>query len=286
MKRAFTLIELLVVIAIIAILAAILFPVFAQAKAAAKKTASISNVKQKTLGVLLYAGDVDDTMVPATLWAPQNSPGGNGYPFGFGNGWAAPWTWLILPYIKNGDIFQDPQAQGPAKGFASDLSNKIFYPSYGLNYVWLSPWDGTKQTPVSLSALARPADTVMIASKWSSPETDLGDGFLGFNFSYAAQDPLLNYTVETPHCYTIPQYCAANWGVDSWETAKTVAAGRNTGGNSLRAGNQTVVGWTDGHAKAMAPGRLAVGTNWTPTIPKDNTVYVTGWEESNLWGAR
>jgi prepilin-type N-terminal cleavage/methylation domain-containing protein len=59
-KRAFTLIELLVVIAIIAILAAILFPVFAQAKVAAKKAAALSNVRQIGLGILLYTIDYDD----------------------------------------------------------------------------------------------------------------------------------------------------------------------------------------------------------------------------------
>jgi len=61
-RRAFTLIELLVVIAIIAILAAILFPVFAQAKEAAKKTTCISNTKQSALASIMYAGDADDTL--------------------------------------------------------------------------------------------------------------------------------------------------------------------------------------------------------------------------------
>jgi prepilin-type N-terminal cleavage/methylation domain-containing protein len=61
MKRAFTLIELLVVIAIIAILAAILFPVFAQAKVAAKKTAAVSNVKQIGMATMQYMADYDDT---------------------------------------------------------------------------------------------------------------------------------------------------------------------------------------------------------------------------------
>ena len=61
MKRhAFTLIELLVVIAIIAILAAILFPVFAQAKEAAKKTTTLSNLKQTATAILMYSGDNDD----------------------------------------------------------------------------------------------------------------------------------------------------------------------------------------------------------------------------------
>jgi len=63
-RRAFTLIELLVVIAIIAILAAILFPVFAQAKVAAQKTADLSNQKQHATGTLLYSGDFDDTFFP------------------------------------------------------------------------------------------------------------------------------------------------------------------------------------------------------------------------------
>ncbi|HLK14176.1 MAG TPA: prepilin-type N-terminal cleavage/methylation domain-containing protein, partial [Fimbriimonadaceae bacterium] len=64
LKRAFTLIELLVVIAIIAILAAILFPVFAQAKAQAKRSVCLSNFKQVGLAILMYSNDADDTMVP------------------------------------------------------------------------------------------------------------------------------------------------------------------------------------------------------------------------------
>ena len=72
-QRAFTLIELLVVIAIIAILAAILFPVFAQAKLAAKKASTISNIKQTSLGLIMYCGDVDDIFPMAEYgdgWTP------------------------------------------------------------------------------------------------------------------------------------------------------------------------------------------------------------------------
>ena len=65
-KKAFTLIELLVVIAIIAILAAILFPVFAQAKVAAKKAMMISNAKQMGTGVLMYMSDTDDVFCPSS----------------------------------------------------------------------------------------------------------------------------------------------------------------------------------------------------------------------------
>lgn len=94
MKRnAFTLIELLVVIAIIAILAAILFPVFAQAKEAAKKTQDLSNVKQIALGINMYAADYDD-MFPRMVYIT----GVNLW------GWQTPHTWRegVLPYIKSG----------------------------------------------------------------------------------------------------------------------------------------------------------------------------------------
>ncbi|MDX2065277.1 MAG: prepilin-type N-terminal cleavage/methylation domain-containing protein [Fimbriimonadaceae bacterium] len=100
-KRAFTLIELLVVIAIIAILAAILFPVFAQAKTAAKRTQDLSNVKNITMGMLLYVGDHDDVL-PATRVVEQSSH------------WWGPnmrtWKDVVLPYIKNGG--RPPQVNG------------------------------------------------------------------------------------------------------------------------------------------------------------------------------
>lgn len=90
MKRGFTLIELLVVIAIIAILAAILFPVFSQAKAAAKKTADLSNVKQLGTAIYLYAGDHDDV----TLHQDED----------------ADFLWYegLYPYVKSRDVFFTP----------------------------------------------------------------------------------------------------------------------------------------------------------------------------------
>jgi len=91
-RDGFTLIELLVVIAIIAILAAILFPVFAQAKAAAKRTAELSNMKQVATATLLYATDADDMFPINAHWAT----GGTQFVTDQGyNGWAT----KCIPYM-------------------------------------------------------------------------------------------------------------------------------------------------------------------------------------------
>jgi prepilin-type N-terminal cleavage/methylation domain-containing protein/prepilin-type processing-associated H-X9-DG protein len=99
MRRGFTLIELLVVIAIIAILAAILFPVFARAREKARQTSCLSNVKQLTLGCLMYAQDYDE-MLPAGR--VQH------YPATCDNNSKAFWQHVVFPYVSNTQIFQCP----------------------------------------------------------------------------------------------------------------------------------------------------------------------------------
>jgi prepilin-type N-terminal cleavage/methylation domain-containing protein/prepilin-type processing-associated H-X9-DG protein len=98
MKRTgFTLIELLVVIAIIAILAAILFPVFARAREQARKANCLSNLKQVGTAILMYAQDYDERVVPV---ATGTCPGANAF------GWAD----LLFPYVKNTKVFDCPSA--------------------------------------------------------------------------------------------------------------------------------------------------------------------------------
>lgn len=98
LRKAFTLIELLVVIAIIAILAAILFPVFAQAKAAAKKTVVLSNTKQAATAMLMYANDYDDTSLKlGGGWFDVN---GNKHTLDFSD--------QLFPYTKSVDLLLDP----------------------------------------------------------------------------------------------------------------------------------------------------------------------------------
>ncbi|CAN5659700.1 hypothetical protein BH11ARM2_BH11ARM2_16670 [soil metagenome] len=133
-RKAFTLIELLVVIAIIAILAAILFPVFAQAKTAAKKTALISNAKQMGLANLMYAGDSDDVFSPSMTYSGE---------------WAMrSFAVLCDPYMKNIGILLDPFSPGKAD------SNPFL-----LNSMWAMPSQRKASTicpedPTDLSACA------------------------------------------------------------------------------------------------------------------------------------
>jgi len=116
-RRGFTLIELLVVIAIIAILAAILFPVFAQARAAARQASCISNTKQGALATLMYAQDYDETIPlldnngssyysccpSASCYPDWGTPGNDP------NEPDAMFTGVIQPYIKNSQIYYCPE---------------------------------------------------------------------------------------------------------------------------------------------------------------------------------
>jgi prepilin-type N-terminal cleavage/methylation domain-containing protein len=128
MRKAFTLIELLVVIAIIAILAAILFPVFAQAKAAAKVTSSISGLKQVALGLHMYSGDYDDT----TVWeyGYPSDPTTDSDPYHSNTTWVG----RIFPYVKNQSIFFD-KTIGEITDY-NKLYQDPYYPDPYYTYTW------------------------------------------------------------------------------------------------------------------------------------------------------
>lgn len=166
-NRGFTLIELLVVIAIIAILAAILFPVFAQARAQARKTSCMSNFRNQALGIVMYIQDYDTSY-------PINSYTGSYNAVDDSN-----WGLLVQPYIKNIQIFScpsDPNGYAQrmldllpptnAGGKQSDF-NLAVKNNFGLNWqlvcaVWAPPpsFASTPQ-PVQESQLNVPSQSIL-----------------------------------------------------------------------------------------------------------------------------
>src|SRR5437016_3010364 len=174
-RRGFTLIELLVVIAIIAILAAILFPVFAQAREKARQAACMNNCKQLATAVYMYVQDFDETYAP------------NLYTVG-----ATVYTFydLHVPYMKNTGILvcpssvpQDFPALLKTCGYPLQSAGNFVKFSYNGNYCLFNNGSGSR--PVfSLAAVPRPADTVAFS-----------DGVLMCNFDSPIYDPgsITNY---------------------------------------------------------------------------------------------
>jgi prepilin-type N-terminal cleavage/methylation domain-containing protein/prepilin-type processing-associated H-X9-DG protein len=220
LKRAgaFTLIELLVVIAIIAILAAILFPVFAQAKAAAKKTVCLSQTKQIGLGTLMYATDYDDLEpIMEQGGAPQFVSSSDGpaptvlFVFWFGGvgldlnnpsvGWKIQPTYgELYPYMKNQAIMACPSATAP-KDYDGGLQH-AFNLGYGVNYNVIGPPpDLGGNGSATTTQMAAPADTILLSDAASAIE----DPAVGLEPSFiltppSAGGPPTMYGVHTQKC--------------------------------------------------------------------------------------
>jgi prepilin-type N-terminal cleavage/methylation domain-containing protein/prepilin-type processing-associated H-X9-DG protein len=163
--EAFTLIELLVVIAIIAILAAILFPVFARARENARRASCLSNLKQIGLGIMMYTQDNDEKLVS---YAYPNPLGTVVY------GWQV----ALMPYVKNTQLFVCPSAT-KISTYAANSCNPTYVSttgtgagSYGYNYAYLgnytrgsgpaSPSNPNYLVDISLAAVSKPSETVMV----------------------------------------------------------------------------------------------------------------------------
>lgn len=158
MKRAFTLIELLVVIAIIAILAAILFPVFAQAKLAAKQTACLSNQRNIGLAMQMYMSDHDDNMFfYASTASPSQSRTGAIMPDA-ASVHPSRWWNTLAPYMKNVEILVSPADEQPT----------LSQDSLGVKNIKRSFIACRHAESLSTSSVDAVASTIVITEKWST----------------------------------------------------------------------------------------------------------------------
>ena len=159
-SKGFTLIELLVVIAIIAILAAILFPVFARAREAARRSSCISNLKQLGAATLMYCQDYDETFPACCSWSS--------IPWMFPPYYSVGFKPMVFTYVNNDALFLCPSgAKIDAQATETTLEgNSYFFASYfpaPPGYDWLDYWHEHKNLAgMSLASVEYPADAVMV----------------------------------------------------------------------------------------------------------------------------
>ncbi len=275
-RRAFTLIELLVVIAIIAILAAILFPVFAQAREKARATSCLSNMKQANLAWSMYLQDYDETMVP--FWVlgasdPQLVKAG------VAQTW---WPMLVNPYVKSWQIYHCPSGTDPDAEWGSGPNAWVGawqqHSQIGYNYLALSIfWDCDSTIGVSLAQVNKPAQTISFTDS----------AYQGTNNPYPTNNRRGFSTVQAPAQYAaiLPATHTCTWynGVHGgWDWTTPGPKPNFTGWTIDRHSEGLNVGWVDGHCKFMKSSALTAGTNFGPGIAEAD-VRLTN-PDTYLWG--
>jgi prepilin-type N-terminal cleavage/methylation domain-containing protein/prepilin-type processing-associated H-X9-DG protein len=263
-KSGFTLIELLVVIAIIAILAAILFPVFAQAREKARQITCASNLKQIGLGILQYEQDFDEE-----------------YPmldYNDGSGNEVRWYQSVSPYVKNGQTFSWDSYYNGSGGIWTCPDLPVNQPAnYGANWELFldgAPYAATGYpTPgVKISTVDSPSMIVMVSEKglakgntswlqfqpWEGMWTN-GGGTAANNYSY---QPHLDIVAPNDTDETGAQDASGNAGFDAaWNGPEMMPRYRHSGNT------QSNFLFCDGHVKSMGRGSI----NWYTNIlvPQD-----------------
>ena len=243
-QSAFTLIELLVVIAIIAILAAILFPVFAQAREKARQTSCLSNTKQLGLGFMQYMQDYDEHLPSGGACTPGNGALGYWMYWDFFGGNTAKTTYVpskgsIYSYVKNSQVYVCPS---DTSGQLLSYSMNALLTKNGNNACSYTPGDpNTDHYGLAYSALTTPASTILMAEE--------NDGF-GNGGALGGTD-------------------------DGFETCGNAPGPRHTGGSNYAL--------SDGHSKwykpTQAPCAKFLGNN-AAGVPSysDTSTQIPRWE--------
>jgi len=260
-KRAFTLIELLVVIAIIAILASILFPVFAQAKRSAKTTVAVSSAKQLGLAYVMYVGDYDDITPLQRFWTNNVV-------------WSTWYTWraAVYPYVKSPGIWLDPNAPSAQSELTEDSAN---------------PGDGWNDGDVIADVCGTQAEQFALdgGSNWQA------DAKMGCRSNFVGNDTVDNGTSMTsavnPANLLLMESGRGWWeGLGYWWPEFTPAAHNASGDLDLwNDGGRAMAFWHakggvyifhDGHAKRLsAYATFQTGANFmwdNPGVESDPTI--------------
>ena len=179
-RTGFTLIELLVVIAIIAILAAILFPVFAKAREKARQSSCLSNVRQMSTAFMSYVQDFDERMPATVMW----DPAWNG----------VSWPAVLSPYIKNTQLFRCPSGPSVQSTAATVPTADGWWTGWGTNYQ-IHYLMNTNVAQKNLAQLTVPAETALVSDgNWAD-----GDGAAGLT-SRVGQSLRHNQGVNAAFC--------------------------------------------------------------------------------------
>lgn len=235
-KNGFTLIELLVVIAIIAILAAILFPVFGRARENARRSSCQSNLKQIGLGIMQYTQDYDEAMPPTYIGSDYtyNNPATESYK----------WMDACFPYIKSEQIFVCPSnttnkpytyyknLTAQSQNFGSYVANEAYYTA-GDNRT--APFGGSGAPTIRIPQITQAAETAMVLEAFCP------------NYGYEFYTTTGNPT-----------------GLSNYNGTPSILASVNSSGNQhilARHLETTTVLWCDGHVKSMKlPTLTTLGT--------------------------
>ena len=253
-KPGFTLIELLVVIAIIAILAAILFPVFATAREKARQASCASNVRQLGLAAMMYVQDYDETFMPAEY---NDAIGFTNYQYWFGYR-NTPTTFdksrgLLYPYMKNTQIQRCPSWTGKTKfgdgngyGYNYGFIGSDMYVPGGSGYPPVS-------NPATLASLSSSADKIVFAdAAYANPSWYGGDNSM-------VETPF----IEPPSHWSYPYGTYPNADYNPTidfrhvDNNKVIDAARHT---VTHKGYASIV-FADGHVKALNQGQAAPSGN-------------------------
>ncbi|MGQ9520294.1 MAG: DUF1559 family PulG-like putative transporter [Candidatus Fervidibacter sp.] len=270
MKRTFgfTLIELLVVIAIIAILAAILFPVFSQAREKARQASCTSNQRNMAMAAMQYVNDYDERLMPTECWSCGNQLGDRHDP-------TRRWLVRIQPYLRNIQVFDCPAGStdsgldfSPPKWSPGGDDQVTWGPlTYAWGWAFPGAWRGLRigygyslrtagwtdgggdpsnpnkvSRGRSIAQIQKPAETLLI-----------GDS--------AHKDACCNRIVSANAC-TSGSWCAQDWAVGPWDDEKRARYARHLEG--------TILILCDGHVKWY---------RWNALYRADNSVVgaLHGW---------